>query len=93
MDFGKSWCGIMSFGTSKVFGTVTEAFILALMLVSVFAVLYISMATLYKVGIVAIVFTMILCANKKKHANNNKPKPRVFRFSLSVHPPLCHDVV
>ena len=49
----------MSFGTSKVFGTVTEAFILALMLVSVFAVLYISMATLYKVGIVAIVFTMI----------------------------------
>jgi len=59
MDFGKSWCGIMSFGTSKVFGTVTEAFILALMLVSVFAVLYISMATLYKVGIVAIVFTMI----------------------------------
>ncbi|MGO8806139.1 MAG: hypothetical protein ACLQO7_05985 [Candidatus Bathyarchaeia archaeon] len=49
----------MSFGTSKVFGTVTEAFILALMLVSVFAVLYINMAIMYKVGVVAIVFTMI----------------------------------
>ncbi len=59
MDLGKSWCRIMSFGTSKVFGTVTEAFILALMLVSVFAVLYINMAIMYKVGVVAIVFTMI----------------------------------
>jgi hypothetical protein len=49
----------MSFGTSKVFGTVQEAFILALMLVSVFAVLYINMGIMYKVSIVAIVFSMI----------------------------------
>jgi hypothetical protein len=49
----------MSFGTSKVFGAVQEAFILALMLVSVFAVLYISMGIIYKVSIVAIVFSMI----------------------------------
>jgi len=34
----------MSFGTSKVFGGIQEAFILALMLVSVFAVLYINMS-------------------------------------------------
>jgi hypothetical protein len=49
----------MSFGTSKVFGAVQEAFILALMLVSVFAVLYINMGIIYKVSIVAIVFSMI----------------------------------
>lgn len=49
----------MSFGTSKVFSGVQEALILALMLVSVFAVLYLDMGIMYKVGIVAIVFTMI----------------------------------
>lgn len=49
----------MSFGTSKAFGAVQEAFILALMLVSVFAVLYINMGIIYKVSIVAIVFSMI----------------------------------
>ncbi len=42
-----------------MFGGITEAFILALMLVSVFAVLYINMAIMYKVSIVAIVFSMI----------------------------------
>jgi len=49
----------MSFGTSKVFSGVQEALILALMLVSVFAVLYLDMSIMYKVGIVVIVFTMI----------------------------------
>jgi len=49
----------MSFGTSKVFSGVQEALILALMLVSVFAVLYLDMSIMYKVGIVAIVFAMI----------------------------------
>ena len=49
----------MSFGTSKVFSGVQEALILALMLVSVFAVLYLDMSIMYKVGIVAMVFTTI----------------------------------
>jgi hypothetical protein len=49
----------MSFGTSKAFGGIQEAFILALMLVSVLAVLYINMSIMYKVSIVAIVFSMI----------------------------------
>ncbi|MGA2680348.1 MAG: hypothetical protein ABSF44_00945 [Candidatus Bathyarchaeia archaeon] len=49
----------MSFGTSKAFGGIQEAFILALMLVSVFAVLYINMSIMFKVSIVAIVFSMI----------------------------------
>ena len=49
----------MSFGTSKVFSGVQEGLILALMLVSVFAVLYLDMSIMYKVGIVVIVFTMI----------------------------------
>jgi len=49
----------MSFGTSKVFSGVQEALILALMLVSVIAVMYLDMSIMYKVSIVAIVFTMI----------------------------------
>ncbi len=49
----------MSFGTSKVFNGVQEAFMLALMLVSVFAILYIDMSVMYKVGIAVIVFTVI----------------------------------
>jgi len=49
----------VSFGTSKVFSGVQEAFILALMLVSVFAILYIDMSIMYKIGIIAIVFTVI----------------------------------
>ena len=56
---GNVGCELMSFGTSKVFSGVQEALILALMLVSVFAVLYLDMGIMYKVGIVAIVFTMI----------------------------------
>jgi len=42
-----------------VFSGVQEAFILALMLVSVFAILYIDMSIMYKIGIIAIVFTVI----------------------------------
>lgn len=49
----------MSFGTSKVFSGVQEAFILALMLVSVFALLYIDMSIIYKVGIAVLVFSVI----------------------------------
>lgn len=49
----------MSFGTPKVFSGVQEAFILALMLVSVFALLYIDMSLLYKIGIAVIVFSVI----------------------------------
>jgi len=49
----------MSFGTSKVFSGVQEAFILALMLVSVFAILYIDMSITYKISMVVIVFSMI----------------------------------
>ena len=42
-----------------MFSGVQEAFILALMLVSVFAILYIDMSIMYKIGIIAIVFTVI----------------------------------
>jgi hypothetical protein len=49
----------VSFGTSKVFSGVQEALILALMLVSVFAILYLDMSLMYKVGIVVLVFSMI----------------------------------
>ena len=49
----------MSFGTSKVFSGIQEAFILALMLVSVFAILYLGMSVMYKVGIAAMVFSVI----------------------------------
>jgi hypothetical protein len=48
----------MSFGT-KVFSGVQEAFILALMLVTVFALFYVNMSIMYKVGIGAIVFSII----------------------------------
>ena len=42
-----------------MFSGVQEALILALMLVSVFAILYVDMSIMYKVGIVALVFSMI----------------------------------
>ena len=48
----------MSFGP-KVFSGVQEALILALMLVSIFAVLYVNMNILYKVGVLVIVFTIM----------------------------------
>jgi Ca2+/Na+ antiporter len=49
----------MSFGTSKVFSGVQEAFMLALMLVSVFAILYADLSIMYKVGIAVMVFAVI----------------------------------
>jgi hypothetical protein len=49
----------VSLGTSKVFSGVQEALILALMLVSVFTILYVDMSIMYKVGIVVLVLSMI----------------------------------
>ncbi len=48
----------MSFGT-KIFSGVQEALVLALMLVTVFALFYVNMDLIYKVGIGAIVFAVI----------------------------------
>jgi hypothetical protein len=48
----------MSFGP-KVFSGVQEVLVLALMLVSVFALFYVNMDITYKVGIAVIVFTVI----------------------------------
>lgn len=48
----------MSFGP-KVFSGVQEALVLALMLVTVFALFYVNMDISYKIGIGAIVFTVI----------------------------------
>ena len=48
----------MSFGT-KVFSGVQEVFILALMIVTVFALFYVNISIMYKVGIGAIVFLII----------------------------------
>jgi len=48
----------MSFGT-KVFSGIQEVLVLALMLVSVFALFYVDMSIMYKVGIAAIVFSVI----------------------------------
>lgn len=49
----------MSFGTTKVFSGIQEALFLALMLVAVFTIFYINIDIMYKVGIAAIVFTVI----------------------------------
>jgi uncharacterized YccA/Bax inhibitor family protein len=48
----------MSFGT-KVFSGVQEVLILALMIATVFALFYVNIALMYKVGIAAIVFSVI----------------------------------
>jgi hypothetical protein len=48
----------LSFGP-KVFSGVQEVLVLALMLVSVFALFYVNMDITYKVGIAVIVFTVI----------------------------------
>jgi hypothetical protein len=48
----------MSFGT-KIFSGVQEALVLALMLVTVFALFYVNIDLMYKVGIGVIVFTVI----------------------------------
>ena len=48
----------MSFGT-KVFSGVQELLVLALMLVSVFALFYVNIDIMYKVGIAVMVFSVI----------------------------------
>jgi len=48
----------MSFGT-KVFSGVQEVLVLALMLVSVFALFYVDISIMYKVGIAVIAFSVI----------------------------------
>lgn len=51
----------MSFG-NKVFNGVQEAFVLALMLVTVFTLFYVNIDIAYKIGIAVIVFTIIFLA-------------------------------
>jgi hypothetical protein len=48
----------MSFGI-KVFSGIQEVFILALMIVTVFALFYVNMSLMYKVGIAVIVFSIM----------------------------------
>jgi hypothetical protein len=48
----------MSFGP-KVFSGLQEVLVLALMLVSVFAIFYVNMDVTYKIGMVVIVFAVI----------------------------------
>ncbi len=48
----------MSFGP-KVFSGIQELLVLALMLVSVFAIFYVEMDIAYKIGMVVIVFAVI----------------------------------
>jgi len=50
----------MSFGNAmKNFGVVQEALVLALMLVSIFALFYVDMDITYKIGIAVIAFAVI----------------------------------
>ena len=51
----------LSFG-NKVFSSVQEALVLALMLVTVFTLFYVNLDISYKIGIAAIVFTIIFLA-------------------------------
>jgi hypothetical protein len=51
----------LSFGT-KVFNGVQEALVLGLMLVTVFTLFYVNIDITYKIGIAAIVFTIIFLA-------------------------------
>jgi hypothetical protein len=52
----------LSFGTLKVFSRVQEALVLALMLVTIFTLFYVNLDITYKIGIAAIVFTIIFLA-------------------------------
>jgi hypothetical protein len=50
----------VSFGDiQKIFSGVQEVLVLALMLVSIFALLYVNMDIIYKVGVAVIVFSVI----------------------------------
>jgi hypothetical protein len=48
----------LSFGT-KIFSGVQEVFILALMVVTIFGLFYVPISLIYKVGMAAIVFSII----------------------------------
>ena len=52
----------LSFGSMKVFSGVQQALVLALMLVFFFVLFYIEMDFMYKIGIAAIVFTIMFLA-------------------------------
>jgi protein-S-isoprenylcysteine O-methyltransferase Ste14 len=52
----------LSFGNMKVFSGVAEALVLALMLVFFFMLFYVDMDIMYKIGIGAIVFTIMILA-------------------------------
>jgi len=56
--FRKCWCVKMSFGP-KVFSGFQEMLVLALMLLSVFAIFYVNMDITYKIGMIVIVFAII----------------------------------
>jgi len=49
----------MSFGNTKIFSGIQEILFLALMLVTIVALFYINIDIMYKVGIAAMVFTVI----------------------------------
>lgn len=49
----------MSFGTKKIFSGIQEALVLALMLVTMFALFYVDLAMVYKVSIAVIAFIAI----------------------------------
>jgi len=49
----------MSFGNQKVFSGIQEALVLALMLVTMFALFYVDLAMVYKVSIALIAFIAI----------------------------------
>jgi hypothetical protein len=49
----------MSFGSQKVFSGIQEALVLALMLVTMFALFYVDLAIVYKVSIAVIAFIAI----------------------------------
>ena len=49
----------MSFGSQKVFSGIQEALVLALMLVTMFALFYVDLAMVYKVSIAVIAFLAI----------------------------------
>jgi hypothetical protein len=49
----------MSFGSKKVFSGIQEALVLALMLVTMFALFYVDLAIVYKVSIAVIAFLAI----------------------------------
>jgi hypothetical protein len=49
----------MSFGSKRIFSGIQEALILALMLVTMFALFYVDLAIVYKVSIAVIAFLAI----------------------------------